>query len=61
VAAGQQALEGPVLVAISHGHGITLGDLLAPAGAAFAAVLLYRRSRSRRGTHGVPGQGGQLS
>ncbi|MEO7262036.1 MAG: hypothetical protein ABI047_12395 [Jatrophihabitantaceae bacterium] len=36
-------LEGPVLVVISHGHGITLSDLLAPAGVAFAAVLLYRR------------------
>ena len=37
-------LEGPVLVVISRGHGITLSDLLAPAGVAFAAVLLYRRS-----------------
>jgi hypothetical protein len=36
-------LEGPVLVVVSRGHGITLSDLLAPAGVAFAAVLLYRR------------------
>jgi hypothetical protein len=36
-------LEGPVLVAVSRGHGITLSDLLAPAGVALAAVLLYRR------------------
>lgn len=36
-------LEGPVLLVVSRGHGITLGDLLAPAGVAFAAVLLYRR------------------
>ena len=40
-------LEGPVLVGISHGHGITLSDLLAPAGVAFAAVLLYRRGAER--------------
>lgn len=40
-------LEGPVLAVISHGHGITLSDLLAPAGVAFAAVLLYRRGRAR--------------
>jgi hypothetical protein len=51
-------LEGPVLVVVSHGHGITLSDLLTPAGMAFAAVLLYRRSRFRRGTHGLPGQHG---
>ena len=37
-------LEGPVLVVVSRGHGITLSDLLTPAGVAFAAVLLYRRS-----------------
>jgi hypothetical protein len=54
-------LEGPVLVVISRGHGITLSDLLAPAGVAFAAALLYRRSRSRRGTDRLPGQHGQLS
>jgi hypothetical protein len=41
-------LEGPVLVAISRGHGITLSDLLAPAGVAFAAVLLYRRGHHSR-------------
>jgi hypothetical protein len=49
-------LEGPVLVVISRGHGITLSDLLAPAGMAFAAVLLYRRSHSRRETGNLPGQ-----
>jgi hypothetical protein len=54
-------LEGPVLVVISRGHGVTLSDLLAPAGVAFAAVLLYRRGRSRRGTHRLPGEQGQLS
>jgi hypothetical protein len=37
-------LEGPVLVVISRDHGITLSDLLAVAGVAFAAVQLYRRS-----------------
>jgi hypothetical protein len=41
-------LEGPVLVVVSRGHGITLSDLLAPAGIAFAAVLLYRRGRRQR-------------
>ena len=41
-------LEGPVLVDVSRGHGITLSDLLAPAGMAVAAVLLYRRSRRRQ-------------
>jgi hypothetical protein len=49
-------LEGPVLVVISRGHGITLSDLLAPAGVAFAAVVLYRRSRSRGETDRLPGQ-----
>jgi hypothetical protein len=53
-------LEGPVLVVVSRGHGITLSDLLAPAGMAFAAVLLYRRSRSRRRTHSQTGQHGRL-
>ncbi|HEX8095748.1 hypothetical protein [Jatrophihabitans sp.] len=42
-------LEGPVLIGISRGHGITLSDLLAPAGVAFAAGLLYRRGH-RPGT-----------
>jgi hypothetical protein len=41
-------LEGPVLVVLSRGHGITLSDLLAPAGMAFAAALLYRRGRRSR-------------
>ena len=38
-------LEGPVLLVLSHGHGITVSDLLAPAGVAFAAVRLYRRGQ----------------
>jgi hypothetical protein len=49
-------LEGPVLVVVSRGHGITVSDLLAPAGMAFAAAVLYRHSRSRRGALGQHGQ-----
>jgi hypothetical protein len=41
-------VEGPVLVGISRGHGITLSDLLAPAGVAFAAAVLYRRGLRHR-------------
>jgi hypothetical protein len=41
-------LEGPVLLVLARGHGITVSDLLAPAGMALAAVLLYRRSTGRR-------------
>jgi hypothetical protein len=41
-------LEGPVLLVLARGHGITVSDLLAPAGIALAAVVLYRRSTGRR-------------
>lgn len=42
-------LEGPVLIVVSRGHGITVSDLLAPAGMVFAAaVLLSRRGRRSR-------------
>jgi len=43
-------LEGPVLIVVSRGHGVTLSDLLAPAGMALAiAVLRHRRGRRSRG------------
>lgn len=41
-------VEGPVLIGISRGHGITLSDLLAPAGVALAAAVLYRRGVRQR-------------
>ncbi len=43
-------LEGPVLLVLARGHGITVSDLISPAGAVFGAVLLYRRRPESRRT-----------
>jgi hypothetical protein len=40
-------LEGPVLLVLTRGHGVTLSDLLAVAGVVLAGVLLSRRSTRR--------------
>ena len=39
-------LEGPVLWSFSRQHGLTLGDLLAPAGIV-AAAIIWARTRAR--------------
>lgn len=37
-------LEGPVLLVLARGHGLTVSDLLAVAGVVLAGVLVYRRT-----------------
>ena len=36
-------LEGPVLLVLTPGHGVTMSDLVSPAALVAAAVLRYRR------------------
>lgn len=45
-------MEGPVLLVIGQGHGVTLSDLLAPAGVLLSVLTLTGRlGRSARGSN----------
>jgi hypothetical protein len=42
-----RSMEGPVLLVVGHGHGLTMSDLLAPAGVLLSVVVLRGWLRRR--------------